>query len=81
MSHYTKRFTGPGAEADALAEIESWLGADRKVELEGMLKRDTQHRDNSNTFAFVCSFAGIQGYPVRVWYKHIYGVDMPPLDD
>lgn len=56
--------------AKALEDIKNWLGDNfEKVEAtflnEGHIPFDA--------FTVYCAFAGIQGYPVRVWYESLFG--------
>lgn len=61
-------------EIEALKDIANWFGGKRQRAQKEILF--LQHYGNIppkfETFVFWCSFAGIEGYPVRVWYKHIW---------
>jgi len=58
-------------EVKALADCKEWLGADRFAHLTSLFKSDYPGI-TLDQFRVMVSFAGIQGYPCKVWYEHIY---------
>lgn len=73
MSH-TARYSGPPTdkESTAMDDIKFWLG-DKFEEKEAFLKAEPMSGD---LFTLCCGFLGVQGYPVGVWYKRLYGKEM-----
>ena len=60
----------PCPNADAVADIQSYLG-DRYERAVEIVKPITDFEQ----FAFACSFIGIEGFPVRAWFRHFHGED------
>ena len=63
----------PQAQADqkALRDIIDWMGIERFTEVTDEFRKmeplDLDH------FSLLVSFAGVAGYPVRAWYRDIWG--------
>lgn len=53
---------------DAVEDIKEYLGKKYDV-----IARDMAKLPNVQSFNFYCSFAGIEGFPVRAWYDHFHG--------
>ena len=73
--HYEINYKGHATVADAdraaLKDIAEWMGQeryDRLCETFAALEQPMSQED----FAVVCSFAGIQGYPVEAWYRSLW---------
>ena len=62
------------AEAAAMEDVKNWLG-NRFDPVEALLKYQIQQGFNLEQFGLTLSFAGIQGYPVKVWFKQLGGVE------
>jgi hypothetical protein len=78
MTHYEKKYSGNDTAEDrtkALSDIMDWLGSERFHSVSAILKRETHMP--AEKFGFLCGLSGIEGYPVRAWYRHLYGVEMP----
>lgn len=68
---YGKHADVAAADAAAIADIRDWLEQeryDRLCETFAALEQPMSQED----FAVVCSFAGIQGYPVEAWYRSLW---------
>jgi len=75
MTHYTVKYgdlEGIPKQAKALADIVDYLGWEKFTELSGVLAEENP-RLTLKQLRMALSFAGVQGYPVRAWYAHIYG--------
>lgn len=59
----------------AIADTKDFLGAERFDKLTGEFK--LYGYIEFEKFAFLCSITGVQGFPVKAWYKHIYDKDVP----
>lgn len=55
---------------DAVEDIRKWLGKERYTKL---VNEGIGQIINHDTFALLCSFAGIHGFPVKAWYEHFHG--------
>lgn len=59
-------------EAKALEDLEFWFGGTRRfLSLTCKLRREP--KPTLEQFKIWASFAGVQGYPVEIWYKEIWG--------
>lgn len=56
----------------ALEDTRDWLGAERFEKITAELKREYPNL-GPGQFSLMVSIAGVSGYPVRVWFDHIYG--------
>lgn len=73
MSHYTINYNGlsPQARHDkAIADIIEYMGAERYAKLTLMFSERSPM--TMSHFEFACSFAGVQGWPVRAWYSECW---------
>jgi hypothetical protein len=57
-------------KAQAIEDIIEHLGIHRFTEIHEIILRD---RNNLRQMELALSFAGIEGYPVKAWYAHIFG--------
>lgn len=60
----------PCPNADAVADIQEYLG-DRYDRVAAYLRTITDF----GQFQLWCSFAGIEGFPVKAWFRHFHGED------
>ena len=73
MSHYKIDYTNdPNAEATAIEDIKKWLGEEKFNTLNEEFAK-VIHELALDHFSFYCSFAGISGFPVKVWYEKLKG--------
>lgn len=56
--------------AAALRDIKGYLGKERFDTLSIEMAKVT----NCEQFSFYCMIAGIEGFPVVVWYEHLHGL-------
>jgi hypothetical protein len=60
-------------EAKALADVEAWFGKKKFAELEAAFRADYPTQEiHLHRFRTLCSFAGVQGYPVGVWFRKLF---------
>ena len=58
----------PAPAFDAVEDVRNWLGDSYdRVAAELVKVRDC------GLFTFYCSFAGIEGFPVKAWYEFFHG--------
>ena len=70
MTHTTINYSNSPAPAfDAVEDIRQWLGPTYDKLIEAGIGNETSHAK----FALYCSFAGIQGFPVKAWYESFHG--------
>lgn len=80
MSHYTIDFNAlPEADRDAAAieSIRDWLGGERYASLNRDLPLAYEVM-NIDHFRLMMSFAGIEGFPVTVWHRHLWPAQESP---
>jgi hypothetical protein len=75
MTHYNIVYTDlPPEEKSykALQDIADWLGSKRKFRelTEAFIYEGSEL--TQQRFAFYCSLAGVQGYPVIAWWEHCF---------
>jgi len=70
VMHRQVEYRGPDAEERAMQDIRSWLGEQRFAFLEAEFRK-WDHMSEMQ-FAVIMSFAGIQGFPVGVWYARLW---------
>jgi len=63
---YTLKFSGPDREHDALLAMLHYVGI-RRFRL--LVRELRANMWTVKDFAFVCSFAGVQGFPVLVFFN------------
>jgi len=63
---YTLKFSGPNREHDALLAMLRYVGIRRYKLLARELRAN---KWTVEYFAFVCSFVGVQGFPVLVFFN------------
>jgi len=63
---YTLKFSGSDREHDALLAMLHYIGI-RRFKL--LVRELRAHKWTVQYFAFVCSFAGVQGFPVLVFFN------------
>ena len=81
MTSYTVNYEGlsPAEKQEkAIADTKDFLGVERFDKLSDEFKR--YGYIEFEKFAFLCSITGVQGYPAKAWYKHIYGEDVPDAE-
>lgn len=61
--------SSPAKHFDAVEDIKSYLG---KARWDLVSPQMATIRDRE-TFAAICSFAGIEGFPVEAWYELYHG--------
>lgn len=77
MTHYDidySTMSEPQKSTEALQDIINYLGVPRFQDLTQLFRREYPASPDIERFTFQCAFAGVQGYPVLVWYEHIWGV-------
>lgn len=60
------------AEAAAMEDIKVWL-VGRFDHISSLLKAEIASGCTLEQFELMVSFAGIQGYPVKIWFKQLGG--------
>lgn len=73
MTHYTISYADltPNEMHDqAVKDITDYLGNDRYQKLIGRLR--TNNQISLDSFGFLVSFIGIQGYPARALYNEVW---------
>jgi|HubBroStandDraft_2_1064218.scaffolds.fasta_scaffold03417_10 hypothetical protein len=69
--HYDVDYSNkPDADLLALEDICDYIGRDKFNELTTMFQARTQL--SFEQFSAWVSLTGVQGFPVRAWYKHCY---------
>ena len=69
-------YNSSDGDVRAMLDILEWLGAARYTELCEHFKAADRHGTLTfEAFALYCAFAGIKGYPVRVWYRELFNRD------
>lgn len=61
--------------AKALSDIIDWLGEAKYQELNAVWRAEAAALGSPvpyQRFAFLCAFAGLQGYPVTVWHDALW---------
>ena len=74
--HTTKDYSGLSEDEKqikAISDIRDWLGVEKFNKLEREFKLYGPVTEEQ--FGFLCSIAGISGYPVTAWYRSIYAAD------
>jgi len=59
----------------AIADIKEYRGAEWFDDMTTKF-REYGHM-TEDRFAAFCSISGVSGYPIKAWYKHVYGKDTP----
>ena len=88
MTHYTISYKDmPETEAHqkALADIKDWLGEDRFLKITKGCREAVDPDGNPEILTFpqwrmAMFLSGIEGYPLKAWYKEIWP-NMPIEDD
>jgi len=80
MSHYERNYTKmiddvAERERVALDDVKHWLGEEKFEEVTGLFRTEVPPI-GPGKFRFYCGIAGIQGYPVAIWWKHCFGCAM-----
>lgn len=74
MTHYTMSYAGLTDEvksARAIQDIKDYLGEDKFESTTEIMRREMiPYEQFTMAMAFM---AGIEGYPVKAWYEHVYG--------
>ena len=87
MTHYITRYAGLSEEEKqekALNDIKDYLGEPKFNEITSAFRNTYPVGVKVPTlgqFRFKLSFVGVQGYPVEVWYSHIFGERADMTDD
>ena len=63
-----------GKQIRAVLDIKEYLGAEKFNNIETQITQ-LEKPLTGDQFAFLCSVAGIEGYPVDAWYMSLYGDD------
>lgn len=71
--HYEVKYEGEAARERALQDCRNWLGDERWNLLNAQFAQ--MEPLTREQFGLMCSFAGIQGYPVTVWYDSLWPVN------
>lgn len=74
MTHYDVHYSGnntPEDKTKAIKDIKSYLGAKKFEEITEAYRKDEPQTFKSFCFQLAV-FVGVQGYPARVWFEHIY---------
>lgn len=82
MTHYNVNYAGltdVEKSAKALQDIKDYLGED-KFESTTEIMRNGMIPYEQFTMAMMF-MAGIEGYPVKAWYEHVYGAGMAVVVD
>lgn len=69
---YTSMKTEDEKEAKALADCKEWFGEERYEKIVQTFKAE-KTVPTFQKFSFLLCMGGVEGYPVRVLYEHIYG--------
>jgi len=64
------KLDGKAKEDKAIADIVNWFGAERYATLTAAFKKEP--KPTLDRFHLMCSIAGVQGYPVTVWYRQLW---------
>lgn len=73
MTHYDVSYAGlegDEKQAKALQDIREYMGDDKFVKV--CLELRKGGKPEFESFQTACSFGGIQGYPVRALYEHLW---------
>jgi len=76
MTHYNTDYSGlaePEKSKQAIEDIKGYLGEKTFAKVNAEFLADPP--ENFDHFAFICTFAGVKGFPVRAWYNSLF----PPL--
>ena len=73
MHNTVKYSTKPNPEQAAMRDIRRWLGITKFLELDTEFSKFTAATMPIERFEMFLGVAGIQGYPVTVWHKRLYG--------
>lgn len=82
MTHYTMSYAGLTDEvksAKALQDIKDYLGEDKFEEVSKIMRNEMIPYEQFVTAMAI--MVGIQGYPVKAWYEHVYGAGMAVMVD
>ena len=80
MSHYIINYAGLSeqeAHDKAIADIKDWLGEDRYLKITEGCKTAVDIDGNPSVLTwrqwrYAMFLSGIEGYPLKVWYKEIW---------
>lgn len=81
MTHYEIDYSQFSSEeekeAKAMADLRDWFGAKRfeviNAGFEDYKNSKLDEKTILRSFNVACNFAGVEGYPVEVWYNSIFG--------
>lgn len=68
--HYAHIKDDATREATALQDVIDWVGEEKFNQLVTSFRAEPPRV--LAQFHFLAAFTGVQGYPVRVWFKHIW---------
>ena len=54
-------------------DLKDWFGEEKFASLSKLFQEEFKESPSSEHFSMLCSIAGVQGYPVRVWYEYLWG--------
>jgi hypothetical protein len=78
MAHYTRSYEGLTGQAKhdaAITDIIDYLGEERFDLITDLCREDKPTHPGLGWFMIAVSLSGVEGYPVKAWYAHIWGED------
>lgn len=81
MTHYNISYADMSlerADKEALSDIIDYIGEEKFITV---TKSAKIHPISFENFQTACSIGGIRGYPVRAWYRYVYGTTSLPEKD
>ena len=75
MSHYDIHYSGRDTKKDrdrALSDCMDWFGPKKLKELIAEFRAEAPSGVSFRQFEMIMAIGGVQGYPVKVLYQHIW---------